>query len=349
MASAVNELERLTGRGIQVVKAKIGLFSNNQSLIYAPEYFEGVRHPSVSRGEGWLIHSLNANFQVSPTDYQQLSELDGYFYIFDYKGAKPNIVVSEDHILATGDWSRLEKEAVDKRYTLLGNQGLLFRFILTILERKHHIYNFHACALYDEGSNEMLLVLGERGSGKSALLLSALDKGLFKLFATEIVHVGITDEGITFYKGTLRNNVRAGHLLYDFPGVAENIGLKLSSLEDPWGTKIQVNLGKYGTKSDIIVNPEITIVIPRIEEHNELCQYHYIKNMRKMKLTLMDNICDKIRSLPLIYEAIPVNALDDPILTMERLRFVEKFLERGNIKRVVSLFASPKNCFEGWL
>lgn len=349
MASVVEKTEGGVARGMRVVKAKIGLVSNNPKLIYAPEYFEGVRHPNMVMGEGWFICSQLANFQVTPTDYKPPPGLDGYFYIFDHKGVEPSILIDEDKIVSVGDWSMLEEKAMDKRYTLLGNQGLLFRFILTTLERKHGIYNFHACALYNEESNEMLFALGERGSGKSALLLSALDKGLFKLFATEIVHVKITGGDITFYRGTPRNNVRAGHLLYDFPKIAEKIGVKLSELQDPWGTKIQINLESYGAKSHVVINPKVTLIIPRIEEYNKTCQYSYIKDMRKVKRLLMENICDKITSLALIYETIPIGSLDDPTLMRKRLAFVKKFTDEERIEKVVSLFASPHNCFEGWL
>lgn len=348
MTSVPNNKASLKTRGIRVAKAEIGLISNNLSLITAPEYFEGSPHPSVIKGEGWLIHSQWANFQVHTADYQPPPNLDGYFYILDYKNVEPTISISEDKVVAIGNWSALEENTADKRYTLLGNQGLLFRFILTILERKHGIYNLHASALYNEESDELLIALGERGSGKSALMLSALDKGLFKLFATEILHVGMNSEGITFYKGTTRNNVRVGHLLYDFPGIAAKIGVKFAELQDPWGTKVQVNLKYYEAKPDILINPKVTLVIPRIEEYNEKCQYHFIKSKHTIKRILMENICDKIGSLTLLYETIPVN-LDDPILIKKRLAFIGKLVDKEIIERAVSIFASPRNCFEGWL
>jgi hypothetical protein len=343
------EVQGLAIRGIEVAKANICLISNNSLLIYAPEYFEGVRHPSLTGGEGWLICSQMANFQIRPIDYRSINRMDGCFYIFDYKGVKPSISIVEDGIIALGNWSKLEKETVDKRYTLLGNQGLLFRYVLTILEKKYNIYNFHACALYNEESNEMLLALGEKGSGKSALLLSALDKGLYDLFASEIVHVKITDEGIAFYKGSLRNNVRAGHLLYDFPGITEKLGLEFSELKDPWRTKVQISLKKYEAKPNVVVNPKINVILPRIEEYNKVCQFHYIKDMRIIKSLLMENLSDKIRSLALIYETVPVDSLDSPDLIRRRLAFVEKFMEEKSIIKVVSVFASPQNCLEGWI
>jgi len=342
-------ISSLATRAIRVIKAEVGLASNNRSLIHDPEYFEGAPHPVMMAGEGYLIQGQWANFQLHPADYRPPPSLDGYFTILDYGDAKPHVSISGDTVTAVGDWSKLEATTSDKRYSLLGNQGLLFRFILTLLERRHGVYNFHACALYHEDEDRMLVALGERGSGKSALMLAALDRGLFKLFGTEIVHVAVTDEGVTFYKGTLRNNARVGHLIYDFPRVADAIGVKFSKLEDPWGTKVQVNLERYGTKSDVIVDPEIIFVIPRIEEDSRVCRFGEIRERRRVVRPLLENLCDKITSLALIYENVPVGSLDDPYLMRRRLEFVEKLMSKGRNIRTLSLFASPHNCLEGWL
>ncbi|MFQ6077071.1 MAG: hypothetical protein ACE5Z5_13240 [Candidatus Bathyarchaeia archaeon] len=338
----------LSARAIQVVKARIGLISNNHSLIHNPEYFEGIPHPAVVSGNGYHIQAQMANFQINPIEYLPPPSLDGYFYIFDYKGVEPHVIVTEDRVTTVGDWSSLERTTRDIRYSLLANQGLLFRFILTVLEREYGIYNFHACALYDEGENRMVVALGERGSGKSALMLAALDRGLFKLFGTEIVHIGITNKGVTFYKGTLRNNVRAGHLIYDFPKIAEEIGVKFAELDDPWGTKVGVDLHRYGAESDVVVDPEIVFVIPRIEEESTACRFSEA-DKRKSVRTLMENLCDKITTLAVMYESVPIGSLDTPWLMRRRLKFVERLMNEGRVTEVVSLFAGPKNCLEGWL
>jgi len=342
-------VEDLVGRGLRVAEAEIGIVSNNPSLIYTPEYFEGLPHPAVVEGKGWLIQSQTANFKIKDVEYRPPPEMDSYFYILDYRGVEPYVSIGEREVMAVGDWSAMEREVSDRRYTLLGNQGLLFRYILVTLERRHGIYNFHACALYDEEKNLMLFALGERGSGKSALLLSALDKGIFKLFATEIVHVGIKDGDIIFYKGTVRNNVRAGHLIYDFPKISEKIGVKFSELKDPWGTKIQVDLSSFQVEREVIINPRIIIVIPRIEEYNKICQYSLIKDYRKLKRILVENVSDKIVTFTSMYEVIPIGALDDLKMRRKRIEFMDRFIKMANIEKVVSLFASPKNCLEGWL
>lgn len=338
-----------THRGLKVARATIGIFSNNPEFVFNREYFEGVKHPNVLEGEGWLMQSQWANFNLEFVNPDETVYYDGSFTVLDVDVSTPSIFIDKDAVVAIGKWSSLERQALDKRYTLLGNQGPLFRFILTVLERKHGIYSFHASGLYSEEKNELVIALGERGSGKSALMLSALEKGLYKLLAGEILHVEISGNDIIFYRGSPRNNVRAGHLIFDFPALMGKIGLKLSNLADPWGTKIQVNLEKYMTKSSQVVNPQIILVIPRIEEQNEYYRFNYIENKNKLKRVLIENISDKIRTLSLIYDSIPVNSLDDPELLIKRYEFVKKFIEKANIKKALSLYAGPHNCFNGWL
>ncbi|MEM2178259.1 MAG: hypothetical protein QXI49_06215 [Candidatus Methanomethylicaceae archaeon] len=340
--------EKIYTRAIEIVKAKIGLISNNSSIIYNEEYFEGVKHPIVENGEGWQIHSLQANFHIKNIEYNP-QELDAYFHVYNYKNIKPIISIKENEVLAIGDWLTLEIKATDKRFSLFGNLGLLFRFTLKLLENKYNIFNFHACALYNEKENKILLALGERGSGKTALLLSAITRSDFKIFATEIVPIELKDDEVIFYKGTLRNNVRIGNLLYDFPEIMEDLKLKFKKIDDPWGTKIQINLEKYAVKEDVIINPEIIIVIPRIEEYNQKCQFNYIKDYNKLKRIFIDNISDRIRSLSIIYDKIPIGEIDNIEATDKRINFVENFLNKAKILKALTLFAGPKNCLDGWL
>lgn len=323
-------------RRIRVLKATIEIVSNNPSLMYDKEYFEG-----------YFMHSQWANLPV--LDAELDSEVDGHFYILDYEGFPTTISIEPEKVTAIGDFSMLERTTHDKRYSLFGNQGLLFRFILTVLERSYGIYNFHACGLYQKDRDIAYLVLGERGSGKSAVLLAALDTGRFRTFATEIVSVNVTKKGVVFHKGSLRNNVRLGHLKYDFPNLAKKIGLKTADVQDPWGTKIQIDLGKFGIRGESIVDPELVIVVPRIEEELGKAQVKVSTDLRKIKRNLFENITDKIASLGLLYETIPIGSLDNPSLLRDRKAFVDRFVSEGRISRVVSLFASPRNCLEGWM
>ena len=339
---------KLHSVGLKVLSATVGLFSNNKNLITAPEYFGGAPHPALTKGQGWFIRSQDANLNIETTALEPHMELDGSFCIFDYEGAPPSLDFGEDMVTAVGDWSALEEEALDRRYSLLGNQGVLFRYILTVLERKG-IFNFHACGLCDRETGKTYLVLGERGSGKSALLLAALDSGRYLAFGTEIVHAGIEAGGLVFYTGCMRNNVRVGHMLYDFPGLAEKIGVEFTGVEDPWRTKVQLDFGAFCIPQEKIINPELVLVIPRIEEELSRPRIHHAprNEHEKLKRTLLENLSDKIISLALTYEKIPVGSLDRPHLLRNRQQFVDDLMETGRIVSIVDLFASPRNCLEG--
>jgi len=340
--------KKLHSVGIKVLSATVGLFSNNKNLITDPEYFGGVPHPALTRGQGWFIRSQEANLNIETIALKPHRELDGSFCIFDYKGTPPSLDFGGDMVTAVGDWSALEEETLDRRYSLLGNQGVLFRYILTVLERKG-IFNFHACGLCDRETGMTYLVLGERGSGKSALLLAALDSGRYLAFGTEIVHAGIEAGDLVFYTGCLRNNVRVGHMLYDFPGLAEKIGVEFTEVEDPWRTKVQLDFGAFSIPQEKIVDPELVLVIPRIEEELSRPRIHRagINEHEKVKRTLLENLSDKIVSMVLAYERIPVGSLDRPRLLRNRKEFIDDLMETGRIVSIVDLFANPRNCLEG--
>jgi hypothetical protein len=334
--------------GLRIQTATLGLASNNHDLITAPEYFGGAPHPAMAAGQGWLIRSQEANCEVHRTDFRPPPEMDGYFTILDQPGVDPALQIEPHEVRAVGDWSALEASTLDRRYSLLGNQGVLFRFFLTLLEQKG-VYSFHACGLRDRQSGVVYLVLGERGSGKSALLLSALNSDRYQSFGTEIVHAGFEGGELVFYRGCLRNNARVGHLIYDFPGLAEKIGVAFQELENPWGTKVQIDFGKYAVSEERIVDPELVLVIPRIEEKLGKAHIETLppEQHEKVKRTLLENLSDKIVTLALIYETIPIGSLDRPELLAARKRFVDDMMERAEIARIVNLFASPHNCLEG--
>lgn len=338
--------ESLTGIGLRVCGVTVGLLSNAKELITSPEYFGGIPHPAVVEGKGWNIGCQEANFKVERIKYEPPPTMNGYFYIFNYKDVIPSLHISEDSVIAIGDWLKLEAEAFDRRYSLLGNQGVLFRYFLTVLERKG-IYNFHACGLVDKDTKRAYLILGERGSGKSAVLLAALESGRYLSFGTEIIHAGFENDKLIFYRGCMRNNVRVGHLLYDFPKLAEKIGIRFAKLNDPWGTKVQIDLSPFSIPQEKIIDPELIIVIPRIEEELSKPQITYMDKPGKVKRHLLENISDKIVSLALIYERIPVGSLDNPYLLRSRMEFVDRLIEKGRIVKIVNLFASPHNCLEG--
>ena len=323
-------------RGVKILKATFGLTSNNAALINDPQYFEACE-----------IQSQWANFPVADIPFRD--GLDAYVEVYDLPGVPTHISFDESKIIAVGDFTSLERQSLDRRYSLFGNQGLFFRHVLTVLERKHHIFNFHACSFYDQKDNHLILVCGGRGGGKTAVMLAVTETGLFKILSSEMAHASASDDGIVFYRGSPRNNVRLGHLIEDFPNLVNKLAASLPEVKDIWGTKYQISLEKFLATQTEILNPTITIVLPRIEETVERPRVEVISNRARIARTLHENITDKVRSLSTIYETIPVDSLDDVALTSSRLKFVKRFLEKGNIVKIVRIFASPHNCLEGWL
>ena len=340
--------QTLEGIELNVAGISTGLFSNNLDLISSKEYFGGTAHPAVTEGMGWQIHSQEANFQIATSALQDDADLKGSFSILDKKNAEPAIEIREERVTACGDWSRLEEVATDRRYSLLGNQGVLFRYLLTVLERCG-IFSFHACGLLEKESGTTCLVLGERGSGKSALLLAALASGRYLSFGTEIVHAGLDENGLCFYRSSLRNNVRLGHMIHDFPRLTEEIGVSFSDIDDPWNTKVQLDFSQFSVKEDKISGRQTILVIPRIEEEVSQPMTNRIEgaDLTRLKRNLVENISDKICSLALIYETVPVGTLDNPGLMEHRISFVDDILRSGNIVAANTVFASPLNCLEG--
>jgi hypothetical protein len=110
-------------RAVKIVQARMGILSNNERLVTEPRYFEGQ-----------VMESLLTNIRsIEPIAYGD--DLDAYFLVIDDPNVPPQVNVTERVLLATGDFSRYEKECSDSRYSLFGNLGLFFKYLLVTLER----------------------------------------------------------------------------------------------------------------------------------------------------------------------------------------------------------------------
>ena len=186
---------------VKILEATIGIRSNREELL--PILPSGVE-----------VESLLTDFlRVEQISYAE--GLDGYISVEDAEGDLA-YEFQDNGVIFKGPFSRLQKEASDPRHTLWGNQGFLYRYSLYLLEKKHNIYNFHACALYQEDRDALFVIIGGAGSGKTVYLLSGLEKGL-KLFSTETDHFQIEGGDIIWHMGSVVDNVRYGTLKHDFP------------------------------------------------------------------------------------------------------------------------------------
>ncbi len=322
-------------RAIQIVRARLGLMSNNEGLITSPEYFRD-RVP-----------------QSLLTDYHRVDDIpwasgvDAEVHVLDVAGLDPQITLAPDRVLAVGDWAALEAAASDRRYTLFGNLGFLFRYTIYALERYHAIWSFHASAMVDD-KGDLWLIPGGAGAGKTVFLLEGLTRG-FTIFSTEMTHLRLTDGGYEFYKGSLFDNIRLGTLLYDFPAVLDRLGLSLPPSKDPWGSKVTLDLGHVQTPADALINPSLRIVNPKVESGRDRAIVARLDRREKLAKLLFDNATEKHGGTALLYDRLPVSSLDTPELMGRRFAAMRALLDRATIKSAHSTLCGARNCMEGLL
>ena len=319
-------------KAVKILNLKIGILANREELL--PNFPLKIELESL----------LTDFYKIEEIDYS--SNLDAYFIILDEETLTPEISISESRIFASGPFTKLTQECEDLRFSFFGNEGLFFRYVLALLEKKKNIYSFHACSLYDEKSKNLYIVCGSAGAGKTCLLLRGLELGL-KLFSAEMTHFKIENNLVKFFKGALVDNIRIGNIKYNYPLILKSLSIELPETEDEWGKKIAINLSKYETSFDELINPEITIIFPRIEENREKIDLTDITNKKRTIIKLLfDYATEKIGEEFLIYESIPVRPIDTLEAGLRRLQKIKNFVETGKIKRVLKIFAGARNCWE---
>jgi hypothetical protein len=318
---------------VKIVEARIGIISNNEKLITEPRYFEGQVMESLLTN----IHS------IEPIPYGD--GLDAYFIVVDDPHVEPQVEVSERLLFATGDFSRYERECSDNRYSLFGNLGLFFRYLLVTLEQCHGIYSFHASSMFSPSRETLLLVVGGAGAGKTVFLLKGLEDD-WQIFSTEMTHFKFTGEGYLFYMGSLYDNIRLGSLIYDFPQANRKLKIELPDVPDVWGHKIAIDMGHISAKPQYL-NPLVTVVEAKIESGREVPIVKTVTKKEKIAKLLFDNATEKIGYPFVFYDRIPVQTLDRPELAARRLKDMYRFVEKVNLNPVRSILAGAKNCMEG--
>jgi hypothetical protein len=273
--------------------------------------------------------------------------MDAYCHFLDDPALPLRIAAGEGELSVQGDLSRLEREGRDKRWFLLGNLGLWFRWALTVQER-HGIYSLHASSIYKPDQGELLVIVGKAGAGKTVYLLESLVRG-YQVFSTEMTFFRVEPERVVFYRGALMDNIRVGSFFYDFPEAAERLGLTLPQTDDPWGAKFSVSMHSVTTEQAELVNPKISFVFPRIEKGYDHSIVHEINNRRTLTRLLFDSLSEKIGSTTLICEELPVTGLDSPALAQARWETVRHLLAapHWHIEQASSILAGPKSCMEG--
>jgi hypothetical protein len=322
-------------RGLRILGITYGLASNNRDLIFNPEFFEP--------GE---IQSQITNWcKIEHIPYGP--DLDACCHFLDDSTVPFEVTIGERELFVQGDLSRLDREGCDRRWSLLGNVGLFFRYALTVQER-HGVYAFHASAIYKPQADELLVVVGKAGAGKTVYLLEALVRG-YHIFSTEMTYFRLVPGGVVFHRGALIDNVRVGNFVYDFPQAAERLSLELPRVENPWEAKISVDLHGATTEGAELVNPRLSFIFPRIEAGREHAIVHDVARPRTLTRLLFDSASEKIGSTILLYEELPVTGLDSPALAQARWEAVSQLVAAPHweIKQARTVLAGPKSSMEG--
>jgi hypothetical protein len=331
----------LATRGLRVACGTIGLASNNSALLDQPGYFDLDRQEANPRI--WSL--LSSIHQVDDVAYGP--DLDGYLTIVDGSGLRPRIVPERDGLSVFGDFSGWEQDPPDRRYTLFGNAGLLSKLIYATLERRHDVLSFHAAVMTDERSDDVYVMIGSAGAGKTVMMLEGVLRRGFRVFATEMAHIQIKPDGLTLHKGSLYDNIRLATLLEDFPEGVEALGLRGVNAERPGDAKLAASFRRVETPRDLIVNPRLHLLFPRIEGERSRAQTATIDDRHSLARALFENASEMIVRPRYYYGQLVFSSPDTPEHTTNRLRLVEAMIDKAKLGQTKTILAGTRNSLDG--
>jgi hypothetical protein len=328
-------------RGLRVARGTLGLASNNPALLDQPAYFDLDRQEANPRI--WSL--LSSIHRVDDVPYGP--DFDGYLTIVDGPTARPRIVPEQDGLAVFGDFGAWEQDPPDRRYTLFGNAGLLSKLIYATLERRHNILSFHAAVMTDESSDDVYVMIGSAGAGKTVMMLEGVLRRGFRVFATEMAHVQVGPDGLTLHKGSLYDNIRLATLLEDFPEGVEALGLRGVNAERPGDTKLAASFRRVETPRDTIVNPRLHLLFPRIEGERSRAQTASIDDRHSLVRALFENASEMIVRPRYYYGRLVFSSPDTPEHTTNRLGLVDSMLDRANLGQAKTILAGTRNSLDG--
>jgi hypothetical protein len=301
-----------------------------------------------------LLPRLPLGVEVSSllTDFRDVVEIpfsprcDGRIILQDTGSRKAEFSFVPRVARFRGPLRRLEEKASDIRYGFWGNQGFLYRFALRLLENRHRIFSIHACGLYDEAKHTLYVAAGGAGSGKTVYLLSGIARGL-KLFSTETVHFRFEKKGLSWFKGSLVDNIRLGTLLYDFRQFLP-AALEPRSDEErkgAWQRKVALDLSEFSASLDEIQSCRLILLFPRIEEGCDRFSLQPWTDRRPAAKALFDNISQKIAETFILDDAVAVPGLDDSALAAARWEASVALAANPSVATIASVLSNPAECW----
>ena len=318
--------------GVRILEATVAITSNRKSLLpVLPFPLE--------------VTSLRTDFrEVEKIPYP--CGADGSIRIVEDPSALPRCRIMGARTVIKVPLITLSRRASDLRFSLWGNLGLLYRQAVFLLEKKHGIYNLHACALYQPGRHRLYIIAGGAGSGKTVYLLSGLERGL-ALFSTETVHFRREGRRLRWLMGSLVDNVRVGTLRRHFPGFLRPD--QTVPGEEEWRKKWAIDLSSYRWRENHLIDPEIVILFPRIEEECRTLLVHRFSDERETVRFLFANISEKIAETIILYDRIPVPGFDHAALAEARRIACRKLARHPNASFCGAVFSGPERCWGDFL
>lgn len=187
-------------------------------------------------------YNLYINYHILKYDNDDVDEK-----IIINNAKDTSIEMGEDCLIINTDISKIVKKDYNHQFSLFGNKGIIQKFILHILEVKYNRIVFHGCALINK-DNEIIIGIGQSGSGKSVLINLALQNG-WKLLSTEQT---VIDKDMFIYKGNVYDNVSPLSEKIISEKLPKAVILNNKRLIEPLGQKIFVDMRKYETENNKI-------------------------------------------------------------------------------------------------
>ena len=321
-------------RAFSLFNVEAGLVSNCKEIIYDNEYF---------LSEGKYLHSLLSNFK-SLKEIPYTDRHDFYLFLVSGGNIPFSFKASECNAYITGNFCQYEKETDDKRLSIFGNMGLFSKLYIRALEDRG-IFSLHSTSFFNSENNRLYIVIGGSGSGKSTVALTAVSRNL-KLFGAELTHFSIENGKPVFYKGPVTMNCRVGNIVEDFPDFIERFAIENIPLKNIWNSYKPVSFGSVQTKEDLFVDPELTIIYPRIEEERTSTVIEAL-SIGEIRKTLFDNMTEKISPPTFLYKKYFVPSVDTELRSIRRMETAGELCRIGEKWQVYRVLASPEHCLDG--
>jgi hypothetical protein len=323
-------------RRVQIIESTFRIVTNAPWLVTAEEYFGPYDVQS-------LLTNYHTVIDIASDDPRPDT---AQVFVLDVPGLPLRARPDPGELWIAGDLGALEQQVYDRRYSIFGNMGLFFRYSLAALQRSRGIVSMHASSFYHAARNELLIVGGGTGAGKSVYLFEGLKEG-YQVFTAEMTFFSIGADGITFYKGALHDNVWTGSIQGEYADlIRERIGVTHLEQRQGFLAKAVVDLTPVATEADTLRNPSVLMLLSRIEQDRATCSVSPLADVPTAAAKIFEVASEKLQPGYVLYERFAAPPVDDPELAARRLALCHDFVSGPWMRGVRKVVAGPANCME---